>query len=118
VAVAALVPGPNSTASSDPRVLHTILDGQRVATIHPFADDEADGFIASMDMAGSQGVGYMRFLDLVVHQAGTYRIRITLLRTADGAAVQVVDSNPIIVQNGGSSAAYASYNGKYAVASY
>ena len=78
--------------------------------------DEEDGFIASMDVAGSQGVRYMSFPDLVVRQAGTYRIRITLLRT--GTAVQVVDSNPIIVQNGGSSAAYGSYNGKYAVASY
>ncbi|KAJ4992303.1 hypothetical protein SVAN01_02322 [Stagonosporopsis vannaccii] len=118
MAVAALVPGPNSTVSSDPHVLNTLLAGQRIDSIHPFADDEADGSIASMDMAGSQGVGYMSFPNLVVHQAGTFRIRITLLRTADGTAVQVVDSNPIVVQAGGASTAYASYNGKYAVASY
>lgn len=116
MAVAALIPG-NSNAPSDPRVLHTLLAGQRVDTIHPFADDEADGSIASMDMAGPQGVGYMRFPELVVHQAGTYRIRITLLRTADGSAVQVVDSNPIVIQNGGHSAS-KSYNGRYAVASH
>ncbi|KAF2631522.1 hypothetical protein BU25DRAFT_190244 [Macroventuria anomochaeta] len=116
MAVAALIPGPNSTASSDPNVLHTLLAGQRIDTIHPFADDEADGSIASMDMAGSQGVGYMSFPDLAVRQAGTYRIRITLLRT--GAAVQAVDSNPIVVQNNGPATGYASYNGKYAVASY
>lgn len=118
MAVAALIPGPNSTASSDPHVLNTLLAGRRIDSIHPFADDEADGSIASMDMAGSQGVGYMSFPDLVVRQAGTYRIRITLLRTADGAAVQIVDSNPIIVQNNGPTTGYASYNGKYALASH
>lgn len=116
MAVAALIPGPNSTASSDPHVLNTLLAGQRIDSIHPFADDEADGSIASMDMAGSQGVGYMSFPNLLVHQAGAFRIRITLLRT--GSAVQVVDSNPIVVQASGASTSYASYNGKYAVASY
>lgn len=118
MAVAALVPGPNSTASADPNVLNTLLAGQRIASIHPFADDEADGSIASMDMAGSQGVGYMSFPNLVVHQAGTFRIRITLIRTADGTAVQVVDSNPVVIQNGGAGPGYSSHNGKYAVASY
>ncbi|KAF9696283.1 hypothetical protein EKO04_005620 [Ascochyta lentis] len=116
MAVAALVPGPNSTASSDPNVLNTLLAGHRIDSIHPFADDEADGSIASMDMAGSQGVGYMRFPDLAIRQAGTYRIRITLLRF--GAAVQIVESSPIIVQNAGPATAYASYNGKYTVSSY
>ncbi|KAJ8108022.1 hypothetical protein OPT61_g8463 [Boeremia exigua] len=117
MAVAALIPGPNSTASTDPHVLNTLLAGQRIDSIHPFADDEADGSIASMDMAGAQGVGYMSFPNLVVHQPGSFRIRITLLRTADGSAVQIVDSNPFVVQAGGTSAAYA-YNGRYAVASY
>ncbi|KZM22310.1 hypothetical protein ST47_g6574 [Ascochyta rabiei] len=116
MAVAALVPGPSSTASSDPNVLNTLLAGHRIDSIHPFADDEADGSIASMDMAGSQGVGYMRFPDLAVRQAGTYRIRITLLRF--GSAVQVVDSSPVVVQNAGPATAYASYNGRYPVASY
>lgn len=116
MAVAALVPGPNSTAPSDPHVLNSMLAGQRIDSIHPFADDEADGSIASMDMAGAEGVGYMSFPNLVVHQTGSFRIRITLLRT--GAAVQVVDSNPIVVQNGGTSTGYAPYNGKYAVTSY
>lgn len=118
MAVAALIPGPNSTAPSDPHVLHTLLVGQRIASVHPFADDEADGSIASMDMAGSQGVGYMRFPDLAVHQAGTYRIRITLLRTADGTSVQIVDSNPFVVHDNGNGTGYSSYNGKYAVSSY
>lgn len=117
MAVAALIPGPNSSASSDPLALHTVLAGQRIDSIHPFADDEADGSIASMDMAGSQGVGYMSFPNLVVHQAGTFRIRVTLLRT--GTAVQVVDSNPIVVgQHGGATTGYGSYNGKYAVSTY
>lgn len=119
MAVAALIPGPNSTAPSDPHILNTLLAGQRIDSIHPFADDEADGSIASIDMAGSQGVGYMSFPNLIVHQAGTFRIRITLLRAADGTAVHVVDSNPIVVgQNGGASTGFASCNGKYAVASY
>lgn len=116
VAVAALIPGPNSTVSSDPNVLNNLLAGRRIDSVHPFADDEADGSIASMDMAGSQGVGYVSFPDLAVRQAGTYRIRITLLRF--GAAVQVVDSSPIVVQNAGPATANASHNGKYAVASY
>ncbi|KAF1361600.1 hypothetical protein EJ07DRAFT_110730 [Lizonia empirigonia] len=116
MAVAALVPGPNSTVSSDPNVLNTLLAGQRIDSIHAFADDEADGSIASMDMAGPQGVGYMRFPDLAVRQAGTYRIRITLLRF--GAAVQIVDSSPIVIQNAGPATAYASHNGKYPATSY
>ncbi|KAJ4329696.1 hypothetical protein N0V87_010647 [Didymella glomerata] len=99
MAAAALVPGPHSTGSPDPNVLNTLLGGHRIASIHPFADDEADGSIASMDMAGPQGVGYMSFPGLVVHQAGTFRLRITLLRTADGAAIQLVDSNPFVVQS-------------------
>ena len=118
VAVAALIPGPNSTASSDPHVLNTLLGGSRIDSIHPFVDDEEDGSISSMDMACSQGVGYMRFPDLAIRQAGTYQIRITLLRTADGAAVHAINSNPIIVQNSGSTTAYASYNGRYVMASY
>ncbi|KAF3031942.1 hypothetical protein E8E12_002950 [Didymella heteroderae] len=57
IAVVALLPGPNSTDSSDPNVLNRLLGGQRIASIHPFADDIADGSIASKDMAGPQGVG-------------------------------------------------------------
>lgn len=113
MAVVALIPGPNSTVSSDPHVLSSLLGGQRIASIHPFADDEADGSIASMDMAGPQGVGYMSFPGLAIHQAGTFRLRITLLRTADGAAIQVVDSNPFVVQTNGSANSRASHNGKY-----
>ncbi|KAJ4383586.1 hypothetical protein N0V86_001640 [Didymella sp. IMI 355093] len=113
MAVVTLIPGPQSTVTSDPNVLNSLLGGQRIATIHPFADDEADGSIASMDMAGPQGVGYMSFPGLAVHQAGTFRLRITLLRTVDGAAIQVVDSNPFVVQNHGSTSSRQSHNGKY-----
>ncbi|KAF1931812.1 uncharacterized protein M421DRAFT_2437 [Didymella exigua CBS 183.55] len=113
MAVVALVPGPNSTASTDPHVLNSLLGGQRIASIHPFADDEADGSIASMDMAGPQGVGYMSFPGLAVHQVGIFRLRITLLRTADGASIQVVDSNPFVVQTNSSTSSRASHNGKY-----
>ncbi|KAL5386885.1 hypothetical protein DPSP01_003901 [Paraphaeosphaeria sporulosa] len=125
-AIASLVPGPGSTAPSDPAVLNTLLSGRRVDNIHTLADDEADGSIASMELNDSQAVGYMRFSGLVIRQAGTYRIRITLLRMRNSssdpppasvtgaAAVQVVDSNPIVVQAGGPTA----YNGKYLVAKY
>jgi hypothetical protein len=117
VAVATLVPGPNSTLSTDPSVLNSLLTGRRFDSIHSFADDEADGSIASMDMAGSQGVGYMRFPELVIRQVGTYRIRITLLRihTSDpsGVAIQIVDSNPIVVHGSGNASNIAAYNGKY-----
>jgi hypothetical protein len=118
VAVAALVPGPNSTASTDPNVLNTLLAGRRVDSINSFTDDEADGSIASMEMAGPQGVGYMRFPDLVVRQAGIYRIRITLLRVGGGTAIQTVDSNSIVVQGSGPATNYAPHNGKYVMASY
>ncbi|KAF9736818.1 hypothetical protein PMIN02_011686 [Paraphaeosphaeria minitans] len=118
-AIASLVPGPGSTVTSDPAVLNTLLSGRRVDNIHTLADDEADGSIASMELNDSQAVGYMRFSGLVIRQAGTYRIRITLLRMRNSssdpppasvtgaAAVQVVDSNPIVVQAGGPTA----YNG-------
>jgi hypothetical protein len=98
MAVAALVPSPHSTDLSDRNLLISHLDGQRIASIHPFADDEADGSIASMKIAGPPGVGYMSFPGLAVRQAGTFRLRITLLHAADGVALQVVDSNPFIVQ--------------------
>jgi hypothetical protein len=126
VAVATLVPG-NSTAPADPNILNTILVGRRFDSIHSFADDEADGSIASMDMADPHGVGYMRFPDLIIRQAGTYRIRITLIRlrnsasdppvssAGNGASVQVVDSNTIVVVGATSLAAY---NGKYMVATH
>ncbi|KAH9861443.1 hypothetical protein J1614_011189 [Plenodomus biglobosus] len=122
VAVATLVPGPNSAVPTDPSVLNTILVGRRFDSIHPFADDEADGSIASMDMADPYGVGYMRFPELIIRQAGTYRIRITLIRirnsasdppvssAGNGSAVHVIDSNPIVV-NGGQSTNTAAYNG-------
>ena len=123
VAVATLVPGPNSSSSADPSVLSSLLAGRRFDSIHSFADDEADGSIASMDMAGPQGVGYMRFPDLVIRQVGTYRIRITLLRmptsnpSGRGVTIQIVDSNPIVI-HGGSASSHAAYNGKYMVATY
>ena len=130
VAVATLVAGPNSNASTDPSVLNTILVGRRFDSIHPFADDEADGSIASMDMADPSGVGYMRFPDLIIRQPGTYRIRITLIRirnsasdppvtsAGNGSAVHVVDSNPIVVNGGAPVSNMSAYNGKYMVASY
>lgn len=130
VAVATLVPGPNSTASTDPSVLNTLLVGRRFDSIHPFADDEADGSIASMDMADPYGVGYMRFPELVIRQPGTYRIRITLIRlrnsasdppvasAGNGSAVQIVESNPIVVYGNGPTTSTAAYNGKYMVATY
>ncbi|KAJ4374929.1 hypothetical protein N0V83_002007 [Neocucurbitaria cava] len=123
VAVATLVPGPNSTASTDPSVLNALLIGRRFDSIHPFADDEADGSIASMDMADPSGVGYMRFPELVIRQAGTYRIRITLIRirnsasdppvssAGNGSAVHIVDSNPIVVYGSGPATNMAAYNG-------
>ncbi|KAF3031166.1 hypothetical protein E8E11_000455 [Didymella keratinophila] len=111
MAVAALVPGPDSTVSSDPNVLNQLLGGQRIASIHPFADDERDGSVAFKDMAGPQGVGYMSFPNLAVHQAGTFRLRVTLLRTADGAAIQVVDSSPFFVQVHGSTSTRPFHNG-------
>ena len=126
-AIASLVPGPNSTVSSDPAVLHTLLAGRRCENIHTFADDEADGSIASMELNNdARAVGYMRFSDLVIRQAGTYRIRITLIRIRNsssdppvasvtgGLSVHVVDSNPIVVHPSGPTA----YNGKYLVAKY
>jgi hypothetical protein len=127
-AVATLVPG-NSAAPTDPSVLNTLLLGRRFDSIHPFADDEADGSIASMDMADSNGVGYMRFPDLVIRQAGTYRVRITLIRIRNAAPdhtvssagnstyVQVVDSDLIVVGGAGAATSYH-YNGKYMVAIY
>lgn len=130
VAVATLVPGPNSTGSTDPAVLNGLLAGRRFDSIHPFSDDEADGSIASMELDDPRGVGYMRFSDLSIRQAGTYRIRITLLRVrgsssdppvasvTGGAAVQIVDSNPIVVQGSGPTPNLAAYNGKYMVATY
>jgi hypothetical protein len=130
VAVAALVPGSSSSDSPDPNTLNTLLAGRIFDTIHPFSDDEADGFIASMDMADPNGVGYMRFPELIIRQVGTYRIRITLIRirnsasdppvtsAGNGLAVHVVDSNPIVVNGGASATNMASRNGKYMVATY
>lgn len=128
-AVATLVPG-NSAAPADPSVLNTLLLGKRFDSIHPFADDEADGSIASMDMDDPNGVGYMRFPDLIIRQAGTYRIRITLIRIRNspsdplvtsagaGSSVHVVDSDLIVVMGGGASTNLAAYNGKYMAAYY
>ncbi|USP75058.1 hypothetical protein yc1106_02332 [Curvularia clavata] len=128
VAVAALVPDSGSSDSPDPNALNTLLAGRIFDTIHPFSDDEADGCIASMDMADPNGVGYMRFPELVIRQVGTYRIRITLIRmanpssdppaasTGSGLAVHVVDSNPVVVVNSGGPA--TSHNGKYMMATY
>ncbi|KAF2030991.1 hypothetical protein EK21DRAFT_64316 [Setomelanomma holmii] len=121
VAVATLIPG-NSTTPSDPSILNSLLVGRRFDSIHPFADDEADGSIASMELADPHGVGYMRFPDLVIRQAGTYRIRITLIRirnsaseppvssAGNGASVQVVDSNLIVVNGAAPASNLAAYN--------
>jgi hypothetical protein len=126
-AVAALVPGPNTSGSPDPNALSTLLAGQIYDSLHSFNDDEADGFIASMDMADPYSVGYMRFPQLIIRQAGTYRIRITLFQLpnsgsdaspGNGVAVHVVDSNPIVVNGGGPLTNLAAYNGKYMVATY
>lgn len=126
VATASLIPEPGSTASTDPNVLHQLLAGRRCEIIHTLADDEADGSIASMELNDPRAVGYMRFTDLAIRQAGTYRIRITLIRIRNsssdppvasvtgGVSVQIVDSNPIVVQASGPTA----YNGKYMVAKY
>ncbi|KAF2469436.1 uncharacterized protein BDR25DRAFT_229088 [Lindgomyces ingoldianus] len=123
VAVATLVPGPNSTGSRDPTVLNSLLAGRRCDSIHPFSDDEADGVAASLDMDHPRGVGYMVFPGLIIRQPGTYRIRITLIRirstssdlpvspSSGGASVQVVDSNPIVVQGNGPFTNLAPYNG-------
>lgn len=128
VAVAALVPGPDSTGSTDPVVLNTLLGGRRFDSIRPFSDDEADGFIGSMEMDDPRGVGFMSFNELVIRQPGVYRIRITLIRirnsssdppvasAAGGASIEMVDSNPIVVQGSGPSTNLAAYNGKYMVA--
>lgn len=124
-AVASLIPGPNSNAPTNPDMLTTLLGGRIFDSIQPFADDEADGSIASMDIADPHGVGYLRFPDLVIRQAGIYRIRITLMRvpytastpapsSEDNRPVFVVDSNPILVNGSGP----AAYNGKYIVAYY
>lgn len=87
-------------------------------SVHPFSDDEADGFIAAMELDDPRGVGYMNFPDLSIHQAGTYRIRITLIRIANldaptisgGEHIQAIDSSPIVVQNNGStSRSYGKY---------
>jgi hypothetical protein len=110
-------------------VLNTLLAGRRFDSIHSFSDDAADGSIASMEMDDPRGVGFMLFPDLVIRQAGCYRIRITLIRmrnsssdppvpsaAAGAASVQIVDSNPIVVQGGGPYTALAAHNGKYMAA--
>ncbi|KAL5115324.1 hypothetical protein ACEQ8H_006769 [Pleosporales sp. CAS-2024a] len=130
VAVATLIPA-NPTAPADPNLLNAILLGPRFDSIHSFADDEADGSIASMDMADPQGVGYMRFQDLIIRQAGAYRIRITLVRipnsasdppvsssAANGASMHMVDSNVITVTGAAPLTNMAPYNGKYMVSTY
>ncbi|KAF2114223.1 hypothetical protein BDV96DRAFT_647696 [Lophiotrema nucula] len=123
VAVATLLPGPNTTGSSDPNVLNQVLAGRRFDSIRPFSDDEADGQPFSIDMDDPNGVGYMYFDGLVIRHPGTYRIRITLIRirstsseppvssASGGASVQVVDSTPIVVHGSGSSGNGAYYNG-------
>lgn len=83
-----------------------------------------------MEMDDPRGVGFMLFNELVIRQAGCFRIRITLIRIrnsssdppasspAGGASVQIVDSNPILVQGGSISSSMAAHNGKYMVATY
>ncbi|KAF2728323.1 hypothetical protein EJ04DRAFT_569619 [Polyplosphaeria fusca] len=122
VAVATLIPGPNTTGSTDPAVLNTLLAGRRFDSIRPFSDDEADGHPFSIDMDDPLGVGYMYFDGLAIRQTGTYRIRITLIRirgsssdppvapNTGGASVQMVDSDPIVVQGSDSPSRLASYN--------
>ena len=128
VAVATLVRDNNWAGSRDPNVLNNLLTGRRYDSVQPFSDDEADGSISSMEMSHPRGVGYMRFPELAIRQAGTYRIRITLIRirnsssdapappAAGSTSVHMVDSNPIIVSGTGQSSTLASYNGKYYVA--
>ncbi|ORX98028.1 hypothetical protein BCR34DRAFT_496462 [Clohesyomyces aquaticus] len=122
VAVASLIPGPNSTGSRDPAVLNSLLAGRRFDSVHPFSDDEADGVAASLEMDHPRGVGYMVFPGLIIRQPGTYRIRITLVRmrgssteppvspSTGGSSIQVVDSNPIVVQGNGANPHSAPYN--------
>ncbi|KAF2646296.1 hypothetical protein P280DRAFT_6887 [Massarina eburnea CBS 473.64] len=107
-AFASLVSVSNSSAS-DARTLDRSLGGRRYVSVHAFSDDEADGSIAAMELDDPQGVGYMNFPDLSIHQAGTFRIRITLIRVpssgtpsiAGGQSIQAIDSNPITVQGSG-----------------
>jgi hypothetical protein len=107
IALASLVPASNATASVDPRALDRCLGGRRYVSVTTFSDDEADGSIAAMELDDPQGVGYMNFPDLSIHQTGTFRIRITLVRVprsgtpsiAAGESIQAIDSNPIVVQS-------------------
>ncbi|KAF1958071.1 hypothetical protein CC80DRAFT_443275 [Byssothecium circinans] len=108
IALASLVPVAGSSAP-DPRTLDRSLGGRRYVSVHQFSDDEADGSIAAMELDDPQGVGYMNFPDLSIHQTGTFRIRITLIRVpssgnpsiAGGVSIQAIDSNPIVVQSSG-----------------
>jgi hypothetical protein len=124
VAVATLVAGSNSTGSRDEAALSQLLAGRRFYSINPFSDEAADGFIASMEMDDPRGVGFIMFNELIIRQAGSYRIRIALIRIRNsssdppassasrGPTIQVVESNPIVVQ-GGPQTAVAAHNGKY-----
>ncbi len=116
VGVATLIPDPILSTSIDASLLNTALVGRRLDSIHPFADDEADGSIASMDMANPNGVGYMSFPELSIRRPGTYRIRITLIRihpssgepraesAGNGSSMHTAESTPIVVS--GSEASY------------
>ncbi|PVH99153.1 hypothetical protein DM02DRAFT_629629 [Periconia macrospinosa] len=118
-ALASLIPAGSSSGSSDPRALDRLLGGRRYVSVHPFSDDEADGSIAAMELDDPRGVGLMHFPDLSIHQAGTYRIRITLIRIPNldaptisgGEHIQAIDSNPIDVQNTGSASRSYEVNG-------
>jgi len=104
-AYATLVPGPGSNVTNDPRRLGTLLRGPRFDSVRSFRDAAADGSISFMEMDDPRGVGVMIFNGLEIWQAGSYRIRITLMRYVnepDGreghVTLQAVESNPILVQ--------------------
>lgn len=112
LAVVTLLPGPHSTDSSDLNVLHRLLSGQCTASVHTVADDIEDGSIASTHVVGPQGFGYISFPGLSVRQAGTFRLHVALLHIADGAVIQVVDSNPFDVEAQSSTSTRQSHDWK------
>lgn len=92
--------------SASPIDPNSLLEGRRFDSIHPFiGDDDLHGH----ETAETRGVGYVSFPNLVIRQEGTYRIRVTLIKVRSatgetslaspgGSSVQVIDSNPIIVE--------------------
>ena len=105
--------------------------GGRSFSIHPFGDDD-EPLPLSVSAPDPRGLGYVSFTDLSIRRAGTYRIRVSLIRMprriptdppssplSAGLCIQVVESNPITVQGNGSNAApMALQQGKQMVAFY